>query len=347
MWNDLIFSNQAMLRALETAGIKLNPPVHIIKAGKSHLSSKKVIFYIFNNNAATPELILKVGRNPGDLQSMQREFDSQNLVWQSTQPDPMVARPVGLFDLPGLPVIFEAWLPGVSILRLYYLRKHIRPDQVQKDLSTIVNQCLIPFQIKTASGYFSGDPAEMLAQQLQTLQNKKMDFRINGEQEKTLFRLAEHCAGKQLPLVGSHGDFWPGNILIHKSSYKLLDWEAYQPQALPYDDFFFFLTNCAMAYPWKSWKHQSSREGFLKGFLQNNWFSEIIQSCIRDFNTAHGLDGDGSLFYFCHFLLKTWIDKAERSTFEAHNRDVWKSITTDFFAHFDQFQTFFQQGRQV
>ena len=76
MWNDLIFNNQAMLRALETAGIKLNPPVHVIKAGKSHLSSNKVIFYIFNTGAARPELILKVGRNPGDLPSMKKEFDS-------------------------------------------------------------------------------------------------------------------------------------------------------------------------------------------------------------------------------------------------------------------------------
>ena len=258
-----------------------------------------------------------------------------------------MARPVGLFDLPGLPVILEAWLPGVSLLRLYYLRKHIRPAQVQKDLTSIVKDRLLPFQINTGSGYFSGDPAAIFAQQLQTLRNKKMDSGMSVAQEKTLFRLAERCAGKQLPLVGSHGDFWPENILIQQNSYKLLDWEEYQSQALPYNDFFFFLTNCAMAYPWKSWKHQSSREGFLKGFLQNNWFSEIIQTCIRDFNTAHGLDVDGSLFYFCHFLLKTWIDKAEGSTFEAHNLDVWKSITADFFAHFDQFQTFFQQGRQV
>ncbi|MDT7841631.1 aminoglycoside phosphotransferase family protein [Streptomyces justiciae] len=198
----------------------------------SHDPDACTVVLVFPPNGALPALALKVPTGPGAVPGILREADRLTAV---------AALPLGpvrptvpeVLDLPrhtGLPTLLTTALPGTSMLAAYHRPgHHARPAPVHRDFAAAAHW-LAALQSATSAGTA---PLDLAPKTFDTLDERLAGERIRAEL-RFLRRRLRRCTA---PLTAAHGDFWPGNVLVHGDRVTgVVDWENARTAGSPLAD---------------------------------------------------------------------------------------------------------------
>jgi hypothetical protein len=139
-----------------------------------------------------------------------------------------------------------------------------------------------------------------------------------------LLRSAQGHDKLSLPVTASHGDFWPGNVLLEPARISVIDWDYFKHEEWPLLDLFLFTSTYARAYPWNSWKWVPRGKAFEKAFLEDNWFSKIVAESIHSYFLRMKLPPASIDLLFAHFLLHM----SKREQREQNGSQQWREFLT-------------------
>lgn len=286
-------------QSLEAAGCRLKTPLCAMKASGTG-SDRKVNFLVFENKNFNPVLLLKLARSSGYELRLHEEFQALAELSQIKSLAPSAPRPVGLFRYRQRAVLAEHCILGTPLTVLLRRHQRVSKKAVEEDLSTALNW-LLKFQQETSSG--KELPVERLLESLHLLKTAYPDFSLPSDFLQSVMEIAEEFDSLQIPLVASHGDFWPGNVLLGKNSVGVIDWESFHRKEMPYYDAFMFITSYAHTYPWAEWKWNSKLQAFKTSFLLDNWFSQIVIRRIHEYLQALGIPYASAHLLYSIFLI--------------------------------------------
>jgi hypothetical protein len=337
MWDKLLANQTDLIQVMHEAGIQASLPLHWIKIGNPDLDSDKVVFLLFSDRQKTPCLVIKAARLPHNREKLQIEFEIQEFLWNAPLKFPIVARPIRMVNTSPLPYTMESWIPGYSMPRLMYMRRHITGREGREDIQKIFERILFPFQSVTRKNIPHCLLRSAFESVFTNLKDCDNELRIPDDALQNLRGIIsqDNCAA--LPYTGEHGDFWSGNIVIDQDQYRVLDWETYQPESLPLYDMLFFLATYAMNFPWSAKKNLPKSEAFLMGFLQEPWFIQAVQEQIQIFNQHYQQKPGKAMLYFALFLIRMVTQKQCDKTRDIENYRVWQTTTQNFFNQYNQF----------
>ena len=202
----------------------------------------KVVYYVFRKGAHQPTLIAKTVQSAEYGETIRREAWNAFFVWEriaTVMPSGM-PRPVAIEEINGLPVYFEAAVPGVALPergwrqwtdrgRLRLLERILPEAFVWLSRFTHampVKSCILDDEaIRT---WFLNPIAQF---------RRRVAAWPNGMAElDRLEKIVREWKGQSIPLVAAHGDFWGGSLLYGERGLCVIDWEFFQPVALPVTD---------------------------------------------------------------------------------------------------------------
>jgi hypothetical protein len=303
-WND----------AITAAGLALRPPLSVIQLAGLRGMNRKVNFLVFDTRSKNPVLILKVARSLQHQLKLQQEYNCLRQVSAFPFIADSVPRPIAMLDLHGHTIVAETFLPGLPLTLLLRRQKRIHPHDVAKDLIR-AQQWLESLQ--QVSGLEHADwSGEVLDKLLYAnLEMRSSNFRCDLSAEIRKFD------GLSVPLTASHGDFWPGNLLINEDRVGVIDWESFRIKGSPLHDSFLFITTYARSYPWLGWKWMTKEDAFHKAFLEENWFSRQVRGYINRIFLRMNLPVPSAHLMFSEFL----ITKAQEESGRVDNGDTqWR-----------------------
>lgn len=84
---------------------------------------------------------------------------------------------------------------------------------------------------------------------------------------ETLRALETRLASKPVPVVGHHGDYWPGNIFVGERRVEVIDFEGFR-EGLPLEDVAYFLIHFRMYFDYPFFRSYLPRleQSFLEGY---------------------------------------------------------------------------------
>jgi aminoglycoside phosphotransferase len=106
--------------------------------------------------------------------------------------------------------------------------------------------------------------------------------------------------------AASHGDFWARNVHFPAGAddrvVGVVDWEHFQPAALPSDDLFQFALTYGESYPWARYRRVDRPTAFARTFLSDTHVSRHVVRYLQDYVDRTGLDA-ALLRSLCHLFL--------------------------------------------
>jgi aminoglycoside phosphotransferase (APT) family kinase protein len=207
-------------------------------------ASSHVICFILAEGKTEPIFVVKLPRLPGDHGRLDREVENlQAANHNRAENDFSIPRVVAYEDYHQHRLLIETAVPGRTMSPAVVRRQ---PELcTETTISWLTN-------LQFATMMRSGKDSDWFARLIETplLQFKKMlpeaDEAIRLI-DKTV-EMIKPLRNFDLPLVMSHEDFSPPNILqTENGSIGVVDWELAEPQGLPASDLFFFLTYIAFA----------------------------------------------------------------------------------------------------
>ena len=204
----------------------------------------KVVFYIFRRGERQPFLIGKTvqSRRYGDR--IRREARNLSYVWERISPAmPLtVPRPVAIEEIGGLPVYFEAAVPGLALpergWRQWTDRGRLR-----------LLEEVLPEAFEWLSRFTHAMPMKLCILDDEAIHTWFLDpiaqFRprvvrwSKGMAElDRLEKTVREWKGHSIPLIAAHGDFWGGSLIWGEHGLCVIDWEFFRTAALPVTDAF-------------------------------------------------------------------------------------------------------------
>ena len=289
---------------LKNADIELNGPLSAIQIGGFRGKDRKVNFLIFDRAGLSPVLVLKTGRSDSFGSKLERCFQNLAETKKLTSIQQTTPVPIGMFEYEDRIVTAESFSPGTSLNLLLRRGCRTAPRQVEEDLQRAMNW-LEAFQRETTSEDVLWNVKAEIERQLATC-----DFKLTIRFRLDLLRSAHEHETLSLPVTASHGDYWPGNVLLEPARISVIDWDYFKHEEWPLLDLFLFVSTYARAYPWSGWKWVPRGEAFKKAFLQQNWFSEMIRESLKSYFLRMKLPASAIHLLFAHFLL--YMSKREQ-----------------------------------
>jgi hypothetical protein len=270
----------------------------------------KLCCYIFYGDEVTPRWIAKMARTPRENWVLDREYELIQLLRRegsdfvrTTIPEPLLTTCIA-----GHFVAIESYFCGRP-MTVFPVEAGIHQDGksfgyldqsvdwlIQSQRETIFqNRCLTEQEIS----FFLLSPIRQL----------KSTAHLMDEEEAYLNELMGslvELAKKPLPLVFSHGDLRPGNILINGNELLIIDWEFGAPVSLPLMDLFSLL-----ARTYARCKDLEEIDGYLEEYLdafeavffRDGQFAKISQKCIAHISKAFEIDVEWLEGLFALFLV--------------------------------------------
>lgn len=92
--------------------------------------------------------------------------------------------------------------------------------------------------------------------------------------------------------VAVHGDFWPRNLLIDRStdSIGVVDWEWYRRSGSPFRDLFDFPVGYALAWPWIDERRRDPLEALTRAFVGPGRVFRTVRAYLRRWADAVEID---------------------------------------------------------
>ncbi|MBI4847301.1 MAG: polysaccharide deacetylase family protein [Nitrospirae bacterium] len=118
-----------------------------------------------------------------------------------------------------------------------------------------------------------------------------------------LFSKIKKLNNVEVPLVCSHGDWFPSNILIENGKMTVIDWADMQKGALPTNDLFTFFLSFRIL-PGKGGKANVFLNSFENVFFDGRRFSVLTQKYLNWYSLEMGFDKDMLKLLFLLYLLE-------------------------------------------
>ncbi|PWT91795.1 MAG: hypothetical protein C5B54_04655 [Acidobacteria bacterium] len=287
----------------QKAGLNLKGPLFALKASEARVKDRKINFFVFDHNSHEPVVLMKLARTSSYEQRLRDEYRALNKVVTLKTLSHTTPFPIGLFDYCNHVVLIEQCLPGDPLSVL--LRRHKRNgrDQMHQDISRAMNW-LLTFQEGTRAETVLFEGSAVVEAALNLLKMRHNGKQLADDFTQNLFQLAVEFTGLAIPRTASHGDFWPGNVLMNDSKIGVIDWDYFEPDQFPFNDAFLFITSYARTYPWQSWRWASRKEAFAHAFLEKNWFSQLMKETITDYLQELGIPEKSISLFYALFLME-------------------------------------------
>lgn len=207
-------------------------------------ASSHVICFVLTEGQSEPIFVVKLPRLPGDHSRLDREAANLHAANHNRAPeDVSIPRVVAYEDFHQHRLLIETAVPGRTMSPAVVRRQ---PELCTETAITWLTnlQLATVTRSATASSWFERLIEEPLLQFKKTLPANDDTVRLID----ATVALLQSLRHRDIPLVMSHEDFSPPNILLtEKGNIGVVDWELAEPQGLPASDFFFFLTYIAFA----------------------------------------------------------------------------------------------------
>jgi len=294
----MIFSLLNRLPALLTTQIPLRPPLRAFKLAGSGGEARKVNFFVFEDGASRPSLLLKFTRSPQGHAALRREFES--LRWLNEHPAlrSFLPQPLTLLEEPEGLALLETCLPGRALENELcrgkrradaFLRADLR--RAAAFLQTLWNETRSP------------GPAFHPQTQLQPAL-ERLGAQISPSLAHSLLEQGQILQEFSLPLAARHGDFWAGNFFLEGERSAVLDWETLTRAADPLDDWFFF----CLKYALRVYDFLSPLQAVKTAFLQPSALGAAAHALTREHLLFLGLPPERGGFFLASFLCRLGVE---------------------------------------
>jgi thiamine kinase-like enzyme/SAM-dependent methyltransferase len=293
------------------------PPAYLVSLGKQagldlsgyrwgvaaggRYNAKKIVFYLFNEAAESPEIVVKLTRSPEFNPRLENEYRALALLNENKVTE------TGSFPEP----LFHGYHSGLVVVG----QRVIDGDLFSKR-TTGTSDCpyllaTIDWLTRLATNSLDAHSATTmdLTATLKILLNRFCEiYNISPDHSKFLAQQIDALSrpNSKFPLVFQHGDAGSWNVLItpdDKIAY--IDWEAAEPNGLPLWDLFYFIKTYGTIVFRREGKNDSLH-AFTKNFLtESDLGSRLIDATVSYCETV-GVDKRWiePLFYTC------WVHRA-------------------------------------
>jgi Phosphotransferase enzyme family len=255
-----------------------------------------------------PHLVAKLARRTEGERALAAEYDVLMNLWSGGRGavTDELPRPLALERVAGRMVLLSTAVRGTALTVRYYTPGHVRhPDLVAQDFA-VAGTWLARFQEQTRSGTVTLG-ADMFEEWIRpTLVRYRAEVGWSGWEADLAEHMSDLCAllsGVRVPVVGGHGDYAPGNILVDSGRVSgVVDWELGRRTSLPFSDLFKFATSYGAyldracpptrgtlaGHPgwsrardrWGCTPGWTNRTGIMYAFFGSGWFPELVRRFI-------------------------------------------------------------------
>jgi hypothetical protein len=316
-------------------------------------NSSKATLLLFDEQGELGAVVKTTRRASAEAALMAEYAALEELT--STAPEAMRGAPVpiALERIEGHLVLAESPVPGEPMTARYYSPGHASdPARVAHDFRAAA-RWLERFQQMTATGEVVVDRVSIDACVDGVRARYQREIGWSSVEEELFESLAQRgldFEGTTLPLVGVHGDFWMGNLLMGEDQIDgVVDWELARLNGLPFQDIFKFPTSYGFyldrAYPgnagavpghvnwgrggdrWARYGEWSNLVGFRYSYFEQGWFPELVRGFIDGQLTRAGVPVELVSVFFPLFLAEqamTLDDPVFRNGYRSALEAFWR-----------------------
>jgi hypothetical protein len=234
--------------------------------------SKKVVFWLFDDDSPRPSLIVKLTRHPDLNPRLENE-------WRA------LGRLVHL-ELPGLvpPAAFFGHHRRLAVLGQGAVEGRPFREQMTGQADCRLLQAAVEWLIELADAT-AAPPAEGAAASLGALVERCAAlYRLEPAHRRFLEDQVDAVAREHpgLPLVLQHGDPGVWNVLaVGDTGVAFLDWEAAEQHGIPLWDLFYFLRSYAVSAA-RARRRADALDAFADAFLNQSDLAAVLRdACVR------------------------------------------------------------------
>jgi len=256
-------------------------PPAILKSGGPGRSTALVFA---EGRARVPSLVVKASRAPAADASVVREHG--NLLQVRSRDSAFLRagtpEPVALEWDAGRPSLTLAARGSAVRLKDRPLREYLAPVRAEGTLLR-ATAWLTRFAREFGFGAVTLDDGELERRFAAPIDRYLRELRPGGREERALREWAGRAGalrGLELPLPPAHGDFCPANVLDDGGEWLVIDWETFQPAALPLSDLFHFLASLDWVRASGELRGNRGRN-FSVAFLSDGPYRGAIDRCLR------------------------------------------------------------------
>ena len=268
--------------SLNLSGVKIHPPLSVLKISNNDLASRKINFLVFNHHEWKPILVLRLAQGDEQEPFLKNEYETLSRLVKYPALAGAIPLPLGLFEFKNNLLAVESILPGVSLFTILHRGKHTHPFWVKRDFR-LACDFLHELERVTTDGYTPFPDSNMVQSKLDQLSSTYAPFNIPKDYENQLLEIADEHRSLMIMRCGRHGDYAPGNLLLSPKGIGVIDWEGFAYPDLLFFDIFYFITTYALSFPWYAWKSCSNEKAFGLGFIEENRLSAIIKETLELF----------------------------------------------------------------
>ncbi|HSD30055.1 MAG TPA: glycosyltransferase, partial [Vicinamibacteria bacterium] len=248
---------------------------------------------LVSDGRAARERVLKLQRARPALESARHEFETMSFLYERFGADAGYGVPQPLrLDTAAAALVMDR-CRGRPLHEVVRGARWTRDPGRRRTLLSAVERAgrwLRLFQQHTARGGSAGEPAPAQAalESLRCRARRDLEALVaDGLSRRSTLAAAaslDRFDATTLPprVVGSHGDFWPGNIYVDDESVQVIDFEGYH-EALPYEDAAYFLVQLRpfVTYPLMGGLRWRLEAAFLRGYLEGERLDAAMWTACR------------------------------------------------------------------
>ena len=270
----------------------LRDPPSLLHLGREGARQDRHLLFLLKTGARYPFALIKWARGRAD--GLEREHAA--LTWLRARPDPMLAASCppswGPFTAgPDSRVTVERYLPA----RASYaqLRTSLWPRRLVARHFGRAATWLAHFAAATRQPPRSFDAAlldEYIAAPLDRFQAQFGRDALPARTREHLLARARAHLDLPISLTAEHGDLWLANLLLPpKGGIYVIDWEYFQPTALPGFDLLLFSTTYALELPSRPFGWMRPDVALYDAYCRPNWLTPHMARLLRRGCAATGL----------------------------------------------------------
>lgn len=315
--------NQNILLHLRNAGIEPSGILSLLLLiDHQKMSRNQSVAFVFDDSRGVPLAVAKFSADQQAYSALKQQNDTLKRLEQmlDTDKEVRIPRPLAFFESPPWTVSLESYFPGCTAY--FEMRNSWNPLRDAPKHFHLALKWLICFQRAVGLKKIHLTSEAMFAHVIRPLEEIATQGSPSAAELRLIERtkiLAKEFLGATLLLVAGHGDFWAGNLINHSNFVSMIDWENFEPEALPFEDLFFFSTTYGLNFPWKLGRWAAPQTAFQATYLQATEIADLVRSFLLDYCRAMSLEAQLIEIFFPVFLAK----KAMQSTsLEVENDDI-------------------------